>query len=68
LLFLPPYSPDFNLIEQLFSCIKAGLHCHYNDELDKASPISFIQCACGTITADKAHGWFRDSGYTMQCS
>ncbi|KAF9509003.1 hypothetical protein BS47DRAFT_1302086, partial [Hydnum rufescens UP504] len=65
LLFLPPYSPDFNLIEQSFSCIKAWLCHHYNDELDKASPISFIQHACDTITVDKAHGWFQDSGYTM---
>ncbi|KAF9504028.1 hypothetical protein BS47DRAFT_1308877, partial [Hydnum rufescens UP504] len=24
LLFLPPYSPDFNLIEKSFSCIKHG--------------------------------------------
>jgi transposase len=65
LLFLLPYSPYFNPIKQSFLCIKAWLRHHYNEDLDKLTLITFMQCACDTITADKAHGWFSDSGYTM---
>ncbi|KAG2740175.1 hypothetical protein P692DRAFT_20753883, partial [Suillus brevipes Sb2] len=50
LVFLPPYSPDYNPIEQAFSAIKAYLRRHFDDK--------------GlTSTPDKAEGYFRASGY-----
>jgi hypothetical protein len=58
LVFLPPYSPDYNPIEQAFSAIKAYLRRH----LDDKGLTSMVQ-ACQAITPDKAEGYFRASGY-----
>jgi len=58
LVFLPPYSPDYNPIEQAFSAIKAHLRRHSGDP----SLMSIIH-ACQSITPDKAEGYFRASGY-----
>ena len=33
LLYLPPYSPDFNPIEEAFSCIKAWIRLHRDEVL-----------------------------------
>ena len=37
LLYLPPYSPDFNLIEEFFSVLKSWIKRHY----EEANSISF---------------------------
>ncbi|KZP06948.1 hypothetical protein FIBSPDRAFT_705596, partial [Athelia psychrophila] len=58
LVFLPPYSPDYNPIEQAFSSIKAFLCCHHEDQ-----GLSIMDRACHNITYDKAAGYFRASGY-----
>ena len=63
LLFLPPYSPDFNPIEQAFSKLKAGLRraqARTQEALDRA-----IKEALDTITPVDAHHWFRHDGYTL---
>jgi transposase len=62
--FLPPYSPDYNPIEELFSCVKYYLKDH--DEILQAmnDPIPLIQAAFDSITKDKCMGWIRHSGYT----
>ena len=60
LVFLPPYSPDYNPIEQAFSAIKAHLRCHSSDP----SLMSIIH-ACQSITPDKAEGYFRASRYIV---
>jgi transposase len=57
LVFLPPYSPDYNPIEQAFSSIKAWLQRTSNTGL------SAIGEACRNITPEMAVGWFRASGY-----
>ncbi|KAF8835757.1 hypothetical protein BDN67DRAFT_912411, partial [Paxillus ammoniavirescens] len=58
LVFLPPYSPNYNPIEQAFSSIKAFLRCH-----NQHKTLTSIICACQNITAEKAKGYFRASGY-----
>jgi transposase len=60
LIFLPPYSPDYNPIEQAFSSIKAFLRCNW---LDKT--LSLIDWACQNITFEKAASYFRASGYIV---
>jgi transposase len=60
LIFLPPYSPDLNPIEQAFSSIKAFLRRHWQD-----FSLSIIDHACQNITAEKAWGFFRASGYVV---
>lgn len=58
LVFLPPYSPDYNPIEQAFSAIKAYLRCHFDDK-----GLTSMVRVCQAITPNKAEGYFRASGY-----
>jgi hypothetical protein len=60
LIFLLPYSPDLNPIEQAFSSIKAFLCHHWQD-----FSLSVIDRTCHNITAEKAYGFFRASGYVV---
>ena len=60
LVFLLPYSPDYNPIEQAFSSIKSFLQCHWQD-----TGLGVMDYACQNITADKAAGYFRASGYMV---
>ena len=70
LLYLSPYSPDFNLIEEASSCIKAWIHFHRDEVLVKmeqgaeSQPYKILWEAVFTsVTVDKVHGWFCDCGY-----
>ena len=58
---LPPYSHDFNPIEQMWSKIKAFLR--KVKARDEETLNTAIGDALKTITADDAQGWFRHSGY-----
>lgn len=61
LLYLPPYSPDLNPIEKMWSKLKAyfrKLKLRSIELLQAAIPEAF-----STITASDAHGWFTASGY-----
>jgi transposase len=61
-LFLPPYSPDFNPIELAFSKVKTclrGAGARTRAELDQA-----ITAALATITGQDAAAWFAHCGYT----
>jgi transposase len=60
LIFLPPYSPDYNPIEQAFSSIKSFLQRHCQD-----TTLGVMDRACQNITSNKAAGYFRASGYTV---
>lgn len=60
LIFLPPYSPDLNPIEQAFSSIKTYLKRYCNDY-----SFSVIDRACQNISSDNAWGFFRASGYVV---
>ena len=60
--YLPPYSPDFNPIEQMWSKIKQilrSLAARTFDGLVKA-----IGLALDQVTRDDLLGWFTHGGYT----
>lgn len=59
--FLPPYSPDFNPIEQAFSKLKAYLR--RVEQRDREGLWAAIGDGVAQITADDANGWFRHCGY-----
>jgi transposase len=61
LLFLPPYSPAFNPIEQAWSTLKAllrGAAARTKEALDDA-----LTAAIDLITAADARSWFAHCGY-----
>ena len=64
LLYLPPYSPDFNPIEKCWSKIKQLLRAskaRILDTLDLA-----ITAAMAAITAQDSAAWFQHCGYRIQ--
>ena len=64
LLYLPPYSPDFNPIEEAWSKIKQFLRsakARTADALEGA-----IAEALRAVTTDNALGWFSHCGYGLQ--
>ena len=70
LVYLPPYSPDFNPIEEAFSCVKAWIRSHRDEvlvEMDgglDSHPYAVLWDAVFmSVTLDNIRGWFRDSGY-----
>lgn len=61
LLFLPPYSPDFNPIEQAWSKLKTllrGAAARTREVLEAA-----LRTFLDQITAADARGWFAHAGY-----
>lgn len=59
--YLPPYSPDLNPIEKMWSKVKAHLRrakARTTQALDRA-----VAAALKSITATDAAGWFRLCGY-----
>jgi transposase len=60
LIFLPPYSPDLNPIEQAFSSIKSYLRRYWQDQT-----FSIMDRACQNINSEKAWAFFRASGYVV---
>lgn len=68
LVFLSPYSPDFNPIEEAFSSIKAWLRRHRDHVVAETGRHAnnahiVLSEAIGSVTTKKAQGWFRDCGY-----
>ena len=63
LLFLPPYSPDFTPIEQVFSKINAlvrGLGARTTEALQEA-----VRLAIEAVTRDDVAAWFAHAGYLL---
>ena len=63
-LFLPPYSPDLNPIEMIFSKLKhllRSLACRTREALWK-----LMQSVLDQITPSDAVNCFRHCGYTLQ--
>ncbi len=61
LIYLPPYSPDFNPIEQMWSKIKAFLRkvkARSIDKLEEVLPLAF-----NTINNSDIAAWFKFNGY-----
>ncbi|KAF8593944.1 hypothetical protein BDV93DRAFT_410638, partial [Ceratobasidium sp. AG-I] len=70
--FLPPYSPDYNPIEQSFSAIKshirregvAGREAILADGGNEDLQIRlYLLAAVFSVTAQDAVGWFSSCGY-----
>ena len=61
--YLPPYSPDLNPIEKMWSKIKA--HLRAKQARTSRTLHSAIRKAFDTITAKDAKGWFASCGYTI---
>ena len=59
--FLPPYSPDLNPIEKMWSKIKEFLRAAKARTFDAL--LAAIAAALHTITAQDAQGWFGSCGY-----
>jgi len=64
--FLPPYSPDFNPIEQLWSKVKQHLRSAKARTPESLSDA--IAQAMESISAQDAEGWFFLCGYTTSHS
>ena len=60
-IYLPPYSPDLNPIEKLWSKVKALL-CKFKARTLDALP-NAIQHAFQTVSPSDCSGWFRSCGY-----
>ena len=61
--FLPPYSPDLNPIEKMWSKVKAALRsakARTQTALEAA-----IACALAAVTSADATGWFASCGYSI---
>lgn len=70
LVYLPPYSPDFNPIEEAFSAIKAWIHCNREYALVELSndrgvdPYAMLWKAIFmAVSPENVAGWYRNSGY-----
>ncbi|EJD44743.1 hypothetical protein AURDEDRAFT_19961, partial [Auricularia subglabra TFB-10046 SS5] len=68
--YLPPYSPDLNPIEEAFSSIKAWVRSNrayclpHLDGLPGGDPVLMLLTAVrASVTPGKAYGWFSHSGY-----
>lgn len=59
--YLPPYSPDFNPIEEAFSKVKTFLRTAEPRTVEDHS--TAIWAALRTITPQDAAGWFAHAGY-----
>jgi transposase len=62
-LYLPPYSPDFNPIEQAWSKVKELLRAAKARTLPLLEEA--ITVALAAITPQNAAGWFRHCGYRI---
>lgn len=64
-IFLPPYSPDLNPIEETFSSVKYYLKNH--DEIlqsvTDSDAITIVQAAFQNITKEQCISWITDCGY-----
>ena len=66
LLYLPPYSPDYNPIEEAFSKIKGALRkagARTREALIEALGVAVV--AVSAVTARDAHGFFEHGGYHL---
>jgi transposase len=61
--FLPPYSPDFNPIETAFSLLKNWLRKNRKIIEDIDDDIYVLEMGCAQITPDLAKQFFHESIY-----
>jgi len=63
IVFLPPYSPDFNPIEEAFLKIKSFIRCKQSYSSSSLRLLYPMHLAMGIITAEDAEGYFYHAGY-----
>jgi transposase len=62
-LFLPPYSPDLNPIELMWSKVKAALRA--NEARTHESLLDALALALDSISASDTRNWFAHCGYNF---
>ena len=67
-MFLPPYSPDLNPIEEAFSYVKAYLRKHDDVLQVIRNQTDVIESAFESITEDHCNSWIINSGYQWHCT
>lgn len=63
LVYLPPYSPDFNPIEESFGIIKRFIRENAADFRASTDPVRDLHQVCKLIDARTARNLFRHDGY-----
>lgn len=63
LLFLPPYSPDYNPIEEAFSKVKSILR--KAEARSREALVEATGHALDSITSEDIHGFYSDCGYHL---
>lgn len=63
LIYLPPYSPDMNPIEQAFHTIKAWLRRHEAEATSPEARPWLMHQAIASISSEHALGWITNCGY-----
>src|SRR5438874_6186708 len=61
--FLPPYSPDFNPIEQAFAKLKAFLRAARPRTFDQV--LALVAAALKLFTPDECRNYIRHCGYRL---
>ena len=64
LVYLPPYSPDLNPIEEAFSSVKAYLKANEDIVSNKELLEQVLLSGFVNISPDDCIGWYQDSGYS----
>ena len=64
--FLPPYSPDMNPAEELFSCVKYYLKKHDEILQHVSDPRPIIKASFQSMSTTDCIGWIRNS-YIIIC-
>jgi transposase len=59
--YLPPYSPDFNPVENMWSKVKANLR--QMKKRCKETLFEAVGAALRSVTTQDAQGWFKHCGY-----
>jgi len=62
-LFLPPYSPDYNPIETAFAFIKSWLKHNRGFAKACSDPVYLFTLVCAHITSNMAYAFFKQSIY-----
>ncbi|KAI0048885.1 hypothetical protein FA95DRAFT_1490168, partial [Auriscalpium vulgare] len=65
LIYLPPYSPDFNPIEQAFHSIKAWLRRQTDSTVRPEARPWLIEQAVASVSQESAEGWIENCGYSF---
>ncbi|KAF5356734.1 hypothetical protein D9757_005211 [Collybiopsis confluens] len=63
LIYLPPYSPDFNPAEQAFSFIKSWLRRRESEVINDITRAWLIHRAAEEVTPELAEAWILNCGY-----